>query len=200
MTGVACQRGHVSPRYTINNQCKACNIENTARRKAEDPERYAQKQRECSANWRDKSPEKIKKYREENRDKLTQKTYRWREENYERYRSTANDNRRLKPNEKVKQAAKKWRVNNKHKILAYNSARRASKSQATPPWLTKDHLREISETYKDARLMQEATGIEHHVDHIEPLLGTNSCGLHVPWNLQILTAEENLRKGNRLAA
>ena len=34
-----------------------------------------------------------------------------------------------------------------------------------------------------------------HVDHIYPL---SKGGLHVPWNLQYLTAEENMRKGSKV--
>jgi hypothetical protein len=84
------------------------------------------------------------------------------------------------------------------KNTAKVSMRRARKIQATPNWLTKDQIQQINEVYRKAREITELTGELHVVDHIIPLKGENVCGLHVPWNLQVLPAIVNLKKGNQL--
>jgi 5-methylcytosine-specific restriction endonuclease McrA len=64
-----------------------------------------------------------------------------------------------------------------------------------PAWVDRS---EIEAVYKRAREITLATGTEHQVDHIVPLQGEFVCGLHVPWNLQVLTARENAAKKNRI--
>jgi len=71
-------------------------------------------------------------------------------------------------------------------------------ARAKPKWLTDDHLFMIEEIYELRDLRSELTGVVHHVDHIVPLRGQNCCGLHVPWNLQVISAMDNLSKSNSI--
>lgn len=103
-----------------------------------------------------------------------------------------NKNWRKNNPEKVKL----WIKNNPDKVNAKSTKRRALKLKATPSWLTKQDYIEIEDIYYQAIEYERLLGKKFHVDHIIPLQGNNVCGLHVPWNLQVLTAKENLEKGN----
>ena len=91
-----------------------------------------------------------------------------------------------------------WWAGHPGKRQAYDAKRRATEVHATPPWLTRAQFRQIEKFYIEARRLYELDGIPRHVDHIYPLQGKTCCGLHVPWNLQILTKTENLKKRNKL--
>jgi hypothetical protein len=80
---------------------------------------------------------------------------------------------------------------------AQAAKRRAVKLEATPKWLTTEMLTEIETIYFNAQGLTELTGIDFHIDHRVPLQGEEILGLHVPWNLQILTQHENCSKSNR---
>lgn len=91
-----------------------------------------------------------------------------------------------------------WRINNPEKSAIHSSKRRAAKLNATPSWLTKEDVFKIESFYLERKRLEKETGILHHVDHIIPLQGENVCGLHVPWNLQVIPASENISKSNKL--
>lgn len=93
---------------------------------------------------------------------------------------------------------KNWQTNNRAKVNSYNSYRRALEKQATPKWLTDSHKLHMECKYSLAVMLSNNTEEQHHVDHIVPLNGKAVCGLHVPWNLQILSAQANFQKGNKL--
>lgn len=100
-------------------------------------------------------------------------------------------------NERNKQYGKKWRKEKAHLNCVKSNKKRAAKLNATPSWLTTSQLDEIKDIYKSAKELQKVFPWKQHVDHIVPLQGKDVCGLHVPWNLQILRAEQNLTKGNK---
>lgn len=91
-----------------------------------------------------------------------------------------------------------YRINNLDMYTKIAAKRRAVKLSATPSWLTEDDDFIFNEVYTMRNLRSEATGVEHHVDHIIPLQGENVCGLHVWWNLQLLPASENISKSNKV--
>ncbi len=97
--------------------------------------------------------------------------------------------------EKRRKYARQYQKDNPDKFNANNAKRRANKLQATPNCITKQQLIEIEDIYWQAKETGRILGEPFHVDHIHPL---SKGGLHVPWNLQILTATENLKKSNKL--
>ena len=93
---------------------------------------------------------------------------------------------------------KSWAKQHRPTKMAANARYRSSKRNAAPPWLSDTHHKEIKDLYWLAQDLQKVTGESYHVDHIVPLKGDGVCGLHVPWNLQILPWDVNLSKKNRL--
>lgn len=98
----------------------------------------------------------------------------------------------------IKQKVKEygWRKRFPEKHASYEGTRRARKLSATPSWLTSEQKAHMKRTYKLRDFISKETGIPYHVDHIVPLKGKNICGLHVPWNLRVIPAIDNLSKHN----
>lgn len=86
----------------------------------------------------------------------------------------------------------------KSERCAIQAARNTAKINATPAWLSLKQRNDIAAIYADAAIQTAQTGIPHEVDHIVPLRGKQVCGLHVAWNLRVITASENRAKSNSL--
>lgn len=170
-TGKPCKNGHISKRKTSNAGCHECKkVTDAARRQT--PE-YKNMMRGLQANRR-KDPEIAAKESAAQSERRKTEAYR----------------------EKVKPFNRAYKRDNRGKFNAYDAKRNAAKMKRTPEWLTESDNVAINDVYAQARLLTKETGIEHHVDHIVPLQGSLVSGLHVPWNLQVLTAKENMQKNN----
>lgn len=176
------------------------------------------KKRILSKKYRENNPEKVKahykKYSEINKESLKQKRKEYALKNKDKikirqkeYRSTEKYReinkikcREFKKNfpEKKKKCDRNYFLNNKAKCSAIGARYRALKKNATPKWLTKEHNEEIEKFYEISHRLTKESGILHNVDHIIPIQGETVTGLHVPWNLQVITAKENQIKKNKL--
>jgi hypothetical protein len=120
-----------------------------------------------------------KKWHAENIDKVRARNKRKRQLNSEKYRADRRQHYR----------------DNKAQYVAAARKREKHILRATPAWAD---LKKIEAFYIESDRLSRETGIKHHVDHIYPLRGKTSSGLHVESNLQILSALENLQKGNKV--
>lgn len=170
-------------------RCKSCEIEK--------PESdYYRDGRWLRGSCKDCIKAKRKKYVAENKGKVLQASRDYYYSNRDDLRSKQNlyyhENKDV-----LRKKQSEYYRKNKSKFLAHNSNARAALYQATPSWLSDAQKKQIEDIYAERDIMVIETGKQHHVDHIIPLRGKNVCGLHVPQNLQVVTAQENLTKGNR---
>lgn len=198
--------------------CKKADPEKTKARSAawyaENKERRHETTKEWLANNPCKSAEYCKKWRDANPELSAEANRKWYAHN--RAKKLADDKHRRESDldkflkrerasyERNRESAlaknAKWRESNRPAIAAHAAKRRSAKAERTPPWLSVEQHEAILKFYIDASELSETVGTPHHVDHVVPLRGKTVSGLHVPWNMQILTATENLKKNNRHAA
>jgi len=196
-TGSPCKNGHGSDRYVSDSSCVDCAI-------ARGQKRYEKKSEGIKAYSRDRYHSDPDKYSAQVRLRRKNSPEKVREEKraeYLKHKSIYVQRAkawRLENPESVRKAARDWHKQNPEKSYAAVVKRRMAKLNRTPVWLTAEQRNEIARVYRKARGLTISTGISHQVDHVVPLRNKRVSGLHVPWNLQILTANQNQSKGNRL--
>lgn len=167
-TGVPCIRGHITLRKT-KGACIDCIKEDWAKDNAKRSEKPKSEASKAAG----------KRYYEKNKDLV---------------KARAN----ARPKNEVSQYKKKYKEANPDLYKALTSVRKRRHRNATPKWISTSQKLAMRQLYLQAMELTKLTGERYVVDHIIPLISDEVCGLHVPWNLRVITQEENLRKSNKL--
>jgi 5-methylcytosine-specific restriction endonuclease McrA len=167
-TGQPCVRGHIALRKT-KGACVECMKEDWAKDNAKRGEKPKS----------EASKEAGKRYYKKNREAV---------------KARAN----ARPKGEVTQYKRKYKEANPELYKALTSVRKRRHRDATPKWITTGQKLAMRQLYLQAMELTKLTGERYVVDHIVPLISDEVCGLHVPWNLRVITQEENLKKSNKL--
>mgnify|MGYP000856613384 CR=1 FL=1 len=216
-TGIACKHGHVDKRLASTGACAQC-MRDRQRVRLQDPAHRAKHNAWSLAALTRKLADPVQRRRIRERenelhrasaerrakkaaaDKMRFQRHevreRTRNQQRQRYRTMLKDDLAYVEARRERGAA--WAKANKDRCNAKTAARRAARIQATPPWLTAEMHESVADFYARAQELSLMSEVRYEVDHIVPLNGESVCGLHVPWNLQILTREQNRQKSNRL--
>jgi 5-methylcytosine-specific restriction endonuclease McrA len=167
-TGQPCVRGHLALRKT-KGACVECLKEDWAK----DNEKRAQKPKSDAA-------------------KAAGKRY------YDRNKEAVKARANARAKAEVTQYKQTHKARNPDYYKALTSVRKRRHRNATPKWLNAEQKLAIRKLYLRAMELTRLTGERYVVDHIVPLISDEVCGLHAPWNLRVITQEENLKKSNKL--
>lgn len=140
--------------------------------------------------------ERTKAWADRNIDRVKANKAVYRAVNSERINQKARDRYKHNPSPFAK-SRKTWNKKNQSKLRAYCADYRARKIKATPLWANAEKIQLFYDLAKNEEIR---TGRKCHVDHIVPLNSPIVCGLHNEFNLRVMFAEDNIRKGNSHAA
>lgn len=167
----------------LHSQCKVCiktankaNYEANKEHKKAMSRAYREANKDCP-KFKERESNRAKAWAEANKDRTKANQRAWYEANKEH----------------VKAYGKAWVEANRELVNSKRARYRAKKLDQTPE-LTIKEQGQVRDIYEACKALNEfGAGIHKwHVDHIVALA---NGGLHHPDNLQILTAEANLRKG-----
>lgn len=192
MTKICSKCGETKPAEAFNKQSRSL-----SGLRAECRECQKAKHRTYYDANADKLNAKTAAYRKRNPEKATIQSAKWAAANPERTKAKYLKYRHANL-ELCRQRDRGYRLRNLDKDAAKSAKRHASQRNATPKWLSENDRIDILSFYTLSAKRTAETGIRHQVDHIVPLQGKTVCGLHVPWNMQVLPAKDNLAKRAKL--
>jgi 5-methylcytosine-specific restriction endonuclease McrA len=171
-TGQPCKHGHIAPRKT-KGACVEC----------------------LKVEWAQANVTRADYFAKYNKSKAGQEAKR---EYYERNKEAVKARAQARPTEEKTRHKQEYKAANPELYKELVNARRRRFRDATPKWLTAEQKMEIRLKYRLAIELSRKLGVPYAVDHIIPLQGEDVCGLHVPWNMEVITQDENLKKSNKL--
>jgi len=173
-TGQPCKHGHTAPRKT-KGACVEC----------------------LKVEWAKGSVERAEYFRQYNKSDagVTAK-----QEYYRRNKETVVARANARPLEEKQNYKRRHKDKFPEYYATLNNVRKRRHRNATPSWITKVQKQTMRHLYEQAAQLTKITGERYVVDHIVPLINPVVCGLHVPWNLRVITQEENLKKSNKFVA
>ena len=171
-TGQPCKHGHVAPRKT-KGTCVEC----------------------LKVEWAQANVIRAEYFAKYNQSEAGQQAKR---DYYERNKEAVKARAQARPAEEKTRHKQEYKAANPELYKELTNARRRRFRQATPRWLTPEQKLEMRLKYRLAIELSRRLGVPYAVDHIIPLQGEEVCGLHVPWNMEVITQEQNLKKSNKL--
>ena len=171
-TGQPCKHGHISLRKT-KGACLEC----------------------LKVEWAKGNETRAEYFKQNNQTEASQKA---KKEYYERNKEQVIARAAARPVEQRRLHREKYKAQNPELYKAFTSVRRRRHKNATPKWITPEQKLAMRNLYLKAQELTKIAGERYVVDHIIPLISPDVCGLHVPWNLRVITQEENLKKSNKL--
>ena len=200
--------------------CTKCNIEKPLERFCINKGKYKTQCKDCEK-------ERSAQWYAQNKERRLAKSKAWFEANKERKQATIKAWSQANKEKRSQDAAKRYAENkdiilargrqNYHANIEYERARglayakahreehnarvrkyRESRIRRTPAWTNESDKLRMKCYYQVAKMRTRETGETWSVDHIVPLQGEGVSGLHVSWNLQVITKSENVAKGNKL--